>query len=116
MSKPSREQRLAQAADAARLKMETQRKHLAAIQAQQKAAAKKLRDRRRYRVGAMADEAGLLVWSDADLAAVCAVLAQLKDVPHPAAVLEALLEDGCGMPSRSVAMASPIGDGVSRAD
>lgn len=50
-------------------------------------------NRRRYHWGATAQEAGLFGWSNADWLAVCAVLARLKDTPHPAAVLAGVL---CG--------------------
>lgn len=54
---------------------------------------RKATNRRRYLVGALADEAGLLAWSDTDLAGIFAALAPLKAVPHPVAVLEAILGD-----------------------
>ena len=55
--------------------------------------------KRRYHVGALADEAGLFAWSNADLAAVFAVLAGMKDITNPAAVLEGLLvENGVDIP------------------
>lgn len=53
---------------------------------------RKATNKRRYQVGAMAEEAGLFAWSAADFGAVFQLLARLKDCPHPAAVLEGLLE------------------------
>ena len=38
-------------------------------------------NKRRYQVGALADDAGLLAWSNADLAGLFTALATLKDVP-----------------------------------
>lgn len=54
-------------------------------------ATRKADNKRRYHWGAVAQEAGLFDWSNADWQAVCAVLARLADVPHPAALLEAVL-------------------------
>ena len=59
-------------------------------------------NKRRYQVGALADDAGLLAWSNADLAGLFTALATLKDVSNPIAVLQAILDDsqrctvGCG--------------------
>jgi len=66
---------------------------LAQVQAQQRAQERRARDKRRYRVGALLDEAGLFVWDDGTLRGIVAVLATLKEVPHPVAVLEAMLCD-----------------------
>jgi hypothetical protein len=56
-------------------------------------------NKRRYRVGALAQDAGLFVWSDTDLAAVFAVLARLKETPHPAVLLDGVLgENGVDFP------------------
>lgn len=59
-------------------------------------ATRKADNKRRYHWGALAQEAGLFGWSNADWKAVCAVLARLKDAPNPAAVLEGLLEENGG--------------------
>jgi hypothetical protein len=53
---------------------------------------RKADNRRRYHVGALAHEAGLFAWSNADIQAVFAVLARLSQVPNPAAVIEGLLD------------------------
>jgi hypothetical protein len=102
MSRPSRDERLAQAEASTRRKMETQRKHLAAIQAQQRAEAKKARDRRRYEVGQLADEAGLAELDDAVLRPLFGLLSTIASVPNPVALLESLLHDVSGQPDRSV--------------
>jgi hypothetical protein len=64
---------------------------LAKVQARQRAFARDVRNKRSYQVGALADEAGLFTWSNADLAAVFAVLASLREAPNPAAVLAGLM-------------------------
>jgi len=59
---------------------------------------RKMTNKRRYFVGALADDAGLFVWNNSEIAAVFAVLAGMKDIPNPAAVLEGLLgENGVGV-------------------
>jgi hypothetical protein len=52
---------------------------------------RKADNKRRYHVGALAQEAGLFAWSNSDLQAVFAVLARLTSTPNPAAILEGLL-------------------------
>jgi hypothetical protein len=64
---------------------------LAQVQAVRKAEDKKARDRRRYQVGTLADEVGLLSWDNATLARLFALVASLRDVPNPVGVLEGLL-------------------------
>jgi hypothetical protein len=92
----TRAERLVRTEEQARSKLEAQRKRLAHVQAQRVQQERKLRDKHRYRVGALADEVGLLALSDADLAGLFALLAPLTQVPNPVAVLEALLAaPGC---------------------
>jgi len=55
--------------------------------------ARKQRDARRMFAGTLLDEARLLAWSDADLAAVIEALAVLRDVPQPGKVLASLLDE-----------------------
>jgi hypothetical protein len=55
-------------------------------------------NKRRYRVGALADEAGLFRWSDTDLAGLFRVLATLEACPNPVAVLEGVLGEGVEFP------------------
>jgi hypothetical protein len=57
---------------------------------------RKASNKRRYRVGALADEAGLLAWSDSDLQAIFGLLAALGPCPNPVAVLESLLHEVVG--------------------
>jgi hypothetical protein len=80
-----------------------QRKAVALAEAAQREAARKDLHKRRYHVGALAHEAGLFVWSNADLAGVFAVLAKLRDVPNPGAVLEGILgvENGIDVGSKN---------------
>jgi hypothetical protein len=81
-----REQRLKEALAAAR-------RDRAKLEAQQRAAARATRAKRRQRVGTLADEAGLLDWDDLTLTELFQALAQLKDTPNPVTVLERLLAD-----------------------
>jgi hypothetical protein len=89
----TRAERVAQAEARLRDPKATLAKGLARAQAVQRSEEKKARDKRRYLVGQMADEAGLFAWSDADLHAVLTSLATLRDVPHPGAVLAGLLQE-----------------------
>jgi hypothetical protein len=98
----TRADRLAQTEARAKAKLEAERKRLAGIQGAQRAEHKKLRDKRRYQVGTVADEAGLLAWEDTTLAGLFALLATLREAPNPVALLEGLLSDGGGSPGMSV--------------
>ena len=102
-----------------RAKREAITKQLASAEARQRVDERKARDKRRYLVGQMVDDAGLFAWTDADLAAVVQALTSLRDVPHPGAVLEGLLqhtpvaavpvENGLAHPADGVAPPVPIG-------
>jgi hypothetical protein len=81
-----REQRLKDALAAAR-------RDRAKLEAQQRAAARVVRAKRRQRVGTLADEAGLLEWDDTTLFALFQSLARLHETTDPVAVLEGLLAD-----------------------
>ena len=83
--------KLAEKEQAAKDTVAEQRKAVALAEAAQREVVRKDLHKRRYHVGALAHEAGLFVWSNADLAGVFAVLARLQNVPHPVAVLEGLL-------------------------
>jgi hypothetical protein len=72
---------------------EAQRKVIAHAEAAVREETRKATNKRRYHVGALADEAGLFVWSNAEFKAVFAVLAVLADVPNPAEFLEGALTD-----------------------
>lgn len=61
------------------------------LEAQEHARLRAKQLRRRQQVGTLADEAGLLAWDDATLAAVFAVLARLREASDPDRVLENLL-------------------------
>jgi hypothetical protein len=54
---------------------------------------RKLRDKRRYLVGKLADEAGLFGWDDATLTGLFQMLRVLMDTSDPVAVLESLLTE-----------------------
>ena len=69
----------------------TKSQELAQVEAQQRADARAKRDRRRQRVGILAEAAGLLIWDDTTLAGLFQILATFKD--DPVAVLESLLAD-----------------------
>ena len=69
---------------------------LASVKSALREQARKTRDQRRYHVGRLADEAGLLVWEDSTLADLFTLLATLQAVPTPVAVLEGLLREGDG--------------------
>lgn len=74
-----------------------QMKAIAQAEASAREETRKATNKRRYHVGALADEAGLFAWSNADLAAVFAVLAKLAETPNPAAALEGMVgENGVG--------------------
>jgi hypothetical protein len=80
-----------------------------------RAEARKERNARRYVVGTLADEAGLLAWANSDLVWLFTALARVADCQHPAAFLEGLLE--CAAPTLAVqedGVAHPT-DGVSPA-
>jgi hypothetical protein len=66
---------------------------LAQVEAQQRADARAKRDRRRQRVGTLADHAGLLIWDETTLAGLFQILATLRETPDPVVVLESLLAD-----------------------
>ena len=77
------------------------RRELAQVEAQHRAAVRAERNKRRFHVGLLADQAGLLVWEDATLARLFTLLSPLTQMPHPEAVLEALLADPA-RPAREV--------------
>jgi hypothetical protein len=55
----------------------------------------KVDNKKRYSFGALAQEAGLFVWTTAAFQAVCGVLAQLRATPHPGDELARLLDAYC---------------------
>jgi hypothetical protein len=66
-------------------------RQLAQVHAQQRAAERAERAKRRQRVGCLADDAGLFDWEDGTLAGLFQALALLKETPDPVAVLASLL-------------------------
>ena len=101
-----------------RAKREAITKQLASAEARQRVDERKARDKRRYLIGQMVEAAGLFAWTDADLEAVFQALATLRDVPHPGAVMDGLLQappvvavtvvDGLAHPPDGVAPAVPL--------
>ena len=113
----TRAERLAQAEERARAKLEVQRKRLAQVQARQRDEERRSLHKRRLAVGMRAEEAGLFALDDMMLARLFHGLAPLMDVPDPVAVLEALLSEavhsvgvsvpGCAQAAPGVAPAVP---------
>jgi hypothetical protein len=62
--------------------------------------------RRRYAVGDLAERAGFLHWSDAELTRLFALLARLAPYPDPVAVLEGLL--GTPAAAGGLSFAAPL--------
>jgi hypothetical protein len=89
----TRSERAAQQEARLRTQMDVLTKAMARMQAIQREEERKERDRRRYLVGTLFEEAGLMAWSDADLSAVCQALIPLLDTPNPGAVLDGLLRE-----------------------
>jgi hypothetical protein len=113
MSRPSRQQQLDRAEEAARAKIDEQRRKLASIASAQRTEAKKARDRRRYQVGTLADDAGLLAFDDAFLKELLALLSQVVQQADPHATVAACLRTIAGMPDRSVDGFALPAEGVS---
>jgi hypothetical protein len=89
----TRDERAAKRAQRLKEAIATKSQALAQVEAQQRADARAKRDRRRQRVGTLADHAGLLIWGDTTLAGLFQILATLREAPDPVAVLEGLLAD-----------------------
>src|SRR5215813_13201652 len=89
----TREERAAKRAERLKEDIAAKGQELAQIEAQQRADARAKRDRRRQRVGTLAEAAGLLIWDDTTLAGLFQILATLRETPDPVAVLERLLAD-----------------------
>ena len=89
----TRDERAARRAQRLKEDIATKGQELAQVEAQQRADARAKRDRRRQRVGTLADAAGLLVWDDTTLTGLFQILATLRETPDPVAVLESLLAD-----------------------
>jgi len=70
-----------------------QRKTILQAEAAVREETRKATNKRRFHVGAMAEEAGLFAWSNADLQKIFLAVARLGETPSPGAVLESLLID-----------------------
>ena len=115
MARPTRQQRLTDAEAAARDKLEVQRKAYATIQGQLRALEKKTRDRRRYHLGQLVEEAGLADLDDAILRPLLALVGNVASMPNPVALLEALMPQGSNTPGTSVDGCAHAAHGVSAA-
>jgi hypothetical protein len=101
----TRAERLAQQEARAKEKVRADRQKLAQAARKRRGEEQRLRTKQQYRVGKLADDAGLLGLEATTLAALFRLLGPLTQVPDPVAVLEALLcdtegaalvsEDGC---------------------
>jgi hypothetical protein len=87
----TREERAAKRAQRLKDDIAAKGQELAQVEAQQRADARAKRDRRRQRVGTLAEAAGLLIWDDTTLAGLFQILATFRETPDPVAVLDALV-------------------------
>jgi hypothetical protein len=87
----TREERAAKREQRLKDQLEATRRELAQVEAQNRAAARATRAKRRQRVGTLADEAGLFGWDDPTLLGLFRVLVRLQDLRDPVAVLDSLL-------------------------
>ena len=111
----TREERTAKRAQRLKEDIAAKGQELAQVEAQQRADARAKRDRRRQRVGTLAEAAGLLVWDDTTLAGLFQILATFRETPDPVAVLASLLTDPGPLDAGSVdGMAHPA-DGAAPA-
>ena len=111
----TRAERAALRAQRLKEELEAKSRQLAQLQAQQRAAERAARNKRRYLVGTLAEQAGLLVWEDATLARLFTLLGPLTQMPHPEAVLESLLADPDGPAREAVDGTAHAAHGVSPA-
>ncbi len=100
--RPSRQQQLDHAAEAAKQKIASEKRKLASIASAQREEQRKLRDRRRYALGQMIEEAGLAALDDAFLQELLALLGQVAQQADPHATVAACLRTIAGMPGKSV--------------
>ena len=104
----TRDERAAKRAERLKEDIATKSQELAQVEAQQRVDARAKRDRRRQRVGTLADHAGLLLWDETTLAGLFQILATLRETPDPVAVLASLLTDPGPLDAGSVdGMAHP---------
>jgi hypothetical protein len=114
--RPTRQQQLDHAAEAAKEKIAAEKRKLASIASAQREEQRKVRDRRRYQVGALCEEAGLLALDDAFLKELLALLGQVAQQADPHATVAACLRTIAGMPGTSVDAYGTAAQCVSRAD
>jgi hypothetical protein len=113
MSRPSRQQQLDRAEEAARAKIDEQRRKLASIASAQREEQRKARDKRRFQCGTWVEEAGLASCDDAFLQELLALLSQVVQQADPHATVAACLRTIAGMPGRSVDGSALPTEGVS---
>src|SRR6266446_9729518 len=89
MSRPSRQQQLDHAAEVTKEKIAAEKRKLATIASAQRAEQRKVRDQRRYQVGTLCDEAGLVALEDALLKELLALLGQVVQQADPHATVAA---------------------------
>jgi hypothetical protein len=89
----TRDERLALAEQRLKEKRAADQAALNKVYAQQREQDRKARTRKRYAVGALAEEAGLFAWEVDTLRALFTALATLAEVANPVAVLESLLTE-----------------------
>ena len=102
----TRDERAARRAQRLKDDIAAKGQELAQVEAQQRADARAKRDRRRQRVGTLAEAAGLLIWDETTLAGLFQILATFRETPDPVAVLESLLAD-TALTARTPAAAGP---------
>jgi len=113
MSRPSRQQQLDHAAEVTKEKIAAEKRKLATIASAQRAEQRKVRDQRRYQVGTLCDEAGLVALDDALLKELLALLGQVVQQADPHATVAACLRTIASMPGRSLDGSAPAAQGVS---
>src|SRR5262249_48262947 len=89
----TRDERAAKRERRLKEELDAKRRQLARVEAQNRASERARQAKRRQKVGALADAAGLLAWDDTTLAGLFQILATLRAPPAPVAVLESLLAD-----------------------
>lgn len=92
--------------------LDLKKRELAQVQAQQRAAERTERTKRRLAVGMLAEEHGLFAFDHTTLAGMFQALQVLHDVPNPVAVLEGLLASTGRLDPVSVNGTAHAGHGV----
>jgi hypothetical protein len=89
----TREEQAALKAQRLQDKLTTDREALAQAQKVYREEQRTSRDKRWYRLGRLADEAGLAIWEAPTLRGLFDLLACLREVQNPVAVLDGLISD-----------------------